>query len=88
MEVLDKGINGLSQALSTQGFRVDDEFDVFMTFARDGDPQKFQVAPNGSFAVFDDDDRLVTEGEGAEDLYRVLVARTVPVVDQRRRSRA
>jgi hypothetical protein len=31
--------------------------------------------PDGSFAAFDGDDQLVTEEEGADDLYRTLVAK-------------
>ena len=92
MEVLDKGFGALSQALLGSGFREVDEFDAFVTLARDGDPLKIQVGPDGSFAVFDIDDKCITEGEGAEDLYRVLVAKPAPVLEprekkQRRRSR-
>jgi hypothetical protein len=84
MEVLDKGIDALSQALLEQGFRAVDEFDLFVTFAREDDPLKIHVGPDGSFAAFDSDDELVTEGEGAEDLYRALMAKTA---SQPRRSR-
>ena len=92
MEVLDKGFSALSQALLESGFREVDEFDGFVTFARDGDPLKIQVGPDGSFAVFDITDKCITEGEGAEDLYRVLVAKPAPVQQplqkqQRRRGR-
>jgi hypothetical protein len=73
MEVLDKESGALVQALSEQGFRAIDEFDLFVTFARDGDPVKIHVAPNGSFAAFDDKDDLITEGEGAADFYRALL---------------
>lgn len=65
----------MSQALSEEGFRAVDEFDAFVTFERDGDPLKIHVGPDGSFAVFDSNDVCMTEGEGAEDLYRVLVAK-------------
>lgn len=85
MEVLDKGISALSQALLEEGFRAVDGFDLFVTFARDNDPLKIHVGPDGSFAAFDITDELITEGEGAEDLYRLLVAKQVPV--QRRQHR-
>jgi len=85
MQVLDKGLSALSQALLDQGFRAVDEFDLFVTFTRDNDPLKIHVSPNGSFAVFDSADELLTEGEGAEDLYRVLTTRTEPY-NQRRRT--
>ena len=79
MEVLDKGIGALSEALLAQGFRAVDEFDLFVTFARDDDPLKIHVGPDGSFAVFDDRDQLLTEGDGAEDLYRMLSKKAVLV---------
>ena len=84
MEVLDKGLSALSQALLDQGFRAVDEFDLFVTFARDDDPLKIHVSPKGSFAVFDSADELITEGDGAEDLYRVLTTRTEPYNQHRR----
>jgi hypothetical protein len=61
---------------------------LFVTFARDDEPLKIHVSPNGAFAVFDSEDVLITEGEGAEDLYRVLTTRTEPYSQRRRPSRA
>ncbi len=87
MEVPDKGVSALSQALLEEGFRAVDEFDLFVTFARDDDPLKIHVGPDGSFAAFDSTDELITEGEGAEDLYRALVAKPAPVQQQHRRGR-
>ena len=84
MAVLDKGLSALSQALTDQGFRAVDEFDVFVTFARDGDPLKIHVGPDGSFAAFTSDDELITEGEGPEDLYRMLVAKIGSIGPRRR----
>jgi hypothetical protein len=78
MEVIDKGLEALSDALLRSGFRAIDEFDLFVTYARDEDPLKIQVGPDGSFAAFDGDDQLVTEGEGPDDLYRTLVAKIGP----------
>ena len=78
MPVIDKGIEALSQALLDQEFRPVDQFDSFVTFEREDDIYKIQVGPDGAFAVFGDDDELITEGEGAEDLYRVLVSRLGP----------
>ena len=77
MPILDKGIEALAQALRGQEFRAVDEFDAFVTFEREGDPLKIQVGPDGSFAAFNGDDELVAEGEGAADLYRILVAKAV-----------
>ena len=76
MDVLDKGLEALSEALLVQGFRATDKFDLFVTFAREDDPLKIQVGPDGSFAAFDGADELITEGEGSEDLYRFLVKKT------------
>lgn len=84
MEALDRGSSALSQALLEEGFRAVDEFDAFVTFARDDDPLKIHVGPDGSFAVFDDTDKCITEGEGAEDLYQVLVAKPIPIIKQPR----
>ena len=78
MPVIDKGIEALSQALLDQEFRPVDEFDSFVTFEREGDFFKIQAGSDGAFAVFGDDDELITEGEGAEDLYRVLVSKLGP----------
>jgi hypothetical protein len=74
MPAIDKGIEALSQALLDQEFRPVDEFDSFVTFERDGDIFKIQVGSDGAFAVFGDGDELITEGEGSDDLYRVLVS--------------
>jgi hypothetical protein len=84
MAVLDRGISALSQALLEQGFHAVDEFDVFVTFARDNDPLRIHAGPDGAFAVFDSDDELITDGEGAEDLYRILVTKTEPISQRRR----
>jgi len=72
MEV-NKENGALVLALSEQGFRAIGEFDFFVTFARDGDPVKIHVAPDGSFAAFNDDDELLSEGEGAKDFCRTFV---------------
>jgi hypothetical protein len=77
MAVLDKGLEALAQALLDQEFTAVDEFDSFVTFERTDDPLKIHVAPDGSFAAFNCDDELIAEDEGREDLYRLLVAKTV-----------
>jgi len=77
MSVHDKGIEVLSQALLDVDFRAVDEFDSFVTFERPDDPLKIHVGPDGSFAAFNGDDELIAEGENPDDLYRVLVSKTV-----------
>jgi hypothetical protein len=79
MEAVDRGFSALSQALLEQGFRAVDEFDAFVTFARDCDPLRIHIGPDGSFTVFDSTDKCITEGAGAEDLYRLLVAKPAPI---------
>ncbi len=76
MAVLDKGLEALEQALRDQGFVAIDEFDSFLTFERAGDPLKIHVGPDGSFAAFDGNDEIVAEGDGPEDIYRLLVVKT------------
>ena len=82
MTGLNKGIEALAQALLDQEFRAMDEFDSFVTFERADDPLKIHAAPDGSFAAFNGDDELVAEGEGPEDLYRILVTKT-PITPSR-----
>jgi len=82
MTGLNKGIEALAQALLDQELRAADEFDSFVTFERPDDPLKIHAAPDGSFAAFNGDDEPVAEGEGPEDLYRILVTKT-PIAPSR-----
>jgi hypothetical protein len=72
MEVFDGESGCLAQALLQHRFRAIDEFESFVTFARDDDPVKIHVAPDRAFAAFDDKDEPITEGEGVGDFYRAL----------------
>ena len=72
------GLETLAEALLGQGFYAADEFGLFITYERANDPLKFHVGPDGSFAAFNSDDELVAEGEGAHDLFAILVAKTAP----------
>jgi hypothetical protein len=76
MEALNEGFGVLSRALRRNGFLKADEFGAFVTFVRDGDLLKIHVGRDGSFSAFDIADECITEGKGAEDLYRALVAKT------------
>ena len=71
------GVDTLAEALLQQGFCAADEFGVFVTYERADDPLKVHVGPDGSFAAFNGDDELVAEGKGAQDLYAILVSKTV-----------
>jgi hypothetical protein len=69
-------VDTLVEALLAQEFRPTDKFDTCVTYERENGPFKINVGPDATFAVFNVDDELVTEGQGAEDLYAVLVERT------------
>jgi len=92
MADLDIGLDTLVEALLKQRFRPVDEFGLFVTYGRADDPLKVHVGPDGAFAAFDGDDQVVAEGKGAQDLYAILVRKTViagrPSVPSRRRSRS
>jgi hypothetical protein len=88
MEVVDKGIGALMEALFEQGFRAVDEFDSGVTLERADDSLKIHVSPDGSFAAFNEADELIAEGEGQEDLYRMLMTKPLmPPSHSRRRDR-
>jgi len=72
MTVQEPGIGALTRALLEQGFQAVDEFEVFMTFGRRNELLRIHVAPDGSFAVFDDGDKFITQGKGVEQLHRAL----------------
>jgi hypothetical protein len=74
METLDKEFCVLFWVLRQNGFYEVDKFDDFVTFARDGDPLKIHVGPDGSFSAFNRADECITDGKGVEDLCHVLVA--------------
>jgi hypothetical protein len=84
MPVLEKDVETLMQVLFAQGFRAVGEFDSFLTFERQNEPLKIHVGPDGAFAAFNDDDELVAEGDGQDDLYQLLVSRPVPLPRVRR----
>ena len=87
MIVRPNAVDTLVEALLAQEFRPTDKFDTCITYAREDDPLKIHVGPDATFAVFNTDDELVTEGQGAEDLYAVLVERT-PMSLRRRSQKA
>ena len=77
MVVVDKGIEALTEALFEQGFRAVDEFGSCITLERADDSLKIHVSPDGSFAAFNEADELIAEGEGQEDLFRILMTKTL-----------
>jgi hypothetical protein len=73
----DRGYETLIEALLDQKFCAADKFGLFVTYERDNDPLKVHVGPDGSFAAFDGNDEIIMEGKGAQDLFDILVAKTV-----------
>jgi hypothetical protein len=67
----------LADALTAQGYGVADEFGLCMTYERDNDPLKVHVDADGSFAAFNGDDELISEGNSLQDLYAILISKTV-----------
>jgi hypothetical protein len=73
----DEQEDALAETLLQQGFRTADEFGEFITYKRENDPLQIHVGPDGSFAAFNGDDEVIAEGRGAQDLYSILVEKTV-----------
>jgi len=63
----------LEEALIDFGFMAAHEFGIFVTYERQRDSVKVHAAPDGMFAAFGEDDEILGEGTGAEDLRSVLV---------------
>jgi hypothetical protein len=79
MAVDGTGLGIFTEALVEQGFSRTDEFGLFVTYERANDSLKIHIGPDGSFAAFDGNDEVVTEGTGAHDLYSILVDKTASV---------
>jgi hypothetical protein len=77
MTAREIGLETLVEALLQQGFHKTDEFGLHMTYERANDALKVHVGFDGSFAAFDSYDELVAEGKGMQDLYAILVSKTV-----------
>ena len=67
----------LAAALTAQGYGVADEFGLCVTYERDSASLKVHVDADGSFAAFNGDDELISEGNSLQDLYAILVSKTV-----------
>jgi hypothetical protein len=67
----------LAEALTEQGFGAAVRFGVFVTYERINDSIKVHVGPDGSFAAFDNDDQIIAEGKGVQDLFTLLVGKTI-----------
>ena len=67
----------LAEALIEQGFCASERFGVFVTYERVNDSIKVHIGPNGSFAAFDNADQIIAEGKGVQDLFSLLVGKTI-----------
>ena len=77
MTAREIGLETLVEALLQQGFHKADEFGLYMTYERESDALKVHVGFDGLFVAFDSYDELVAEGKGMQDLYAILVSKTV-----------
>jgi hypothetical protein len=73
MAIWSSSPEALKEALIDLGFSAAHEFSVFVTYERQRDSVKVHVAPDGMFAAFGEDDEILGEGTGAEDLRSVVM---------------
>ena len=73
MAIWSSSREALEEALIDLGFSAAHEFSVFITYERQRDMVKVHAAPDGMFAAFGEDDEILGEGTGAEDLRSVLM---------------
>ena len=77
MAVHSSGLETLAEALLQQGFSATDELGLSVIYQRPDDSLKVHLGLDGSFTALDGDDEVIAEGTGTEDLYAVLVRKTV-----------
>jgi hypothetical protein len=87
MAARDDGLDTLVEALLQQGFSAADEFGFSLTHQRADDSLKVHLGLDGSFTALDGNDEVIAEGTGAEDLYAILVTKTVVAATPGRRTR-
>ena len=88
MTVHGDGLETLVEALLHQGFCAD-ERGLSVVYRRADDELKVHLGSDGSFTALDGNDEVIAEGTGTEDLYAVLVTKTVvAAIPGRRRQRA
>jgi len=87
MTVHGSGLETLVEALLQQGFCAD-ECGLSVIYRRADDELKVHLGSDGSFTALDGNDEVIAEGTGTEDLYAVLVTKTVvAAIPGRRRQR-
>jgi hypothetical protein len=87
MAVHNSGLETLAEALLQQGFSAVDELGLSVTYRRAEDALKIHLGLDGSFTALDGNDEVIAEGTGTEDLYAILVTKTVVAATPGRRSR-
>lgn len=87
MAARDSGPETLAEALLQQGFSAADEFGLCVTYQRADDALKVHLGLDGSFTALDGNDEVIAEGRGTEDLYAILVTKTVVAITPGRRRR-
>jgi|SRR5579864_6636164 len=85
MGVHSRGLETLAEALLQQGFSATDELGLAVVYQRPHDSLKVHLGLDGSFTALDGNDEVVAEGTGTEDLYAVLVTKTVFAIKPGRR---
>jgi hypothetical protein len=87
MAARNSGLEALAEALLQQGFSAADELGLSVTYRRADDELKVHLGFDGSFTALDGNDEVIAEGKGTEDLYAILVTKTVVAITPGRRSR-
>ena len=88
MAIWNSNREALEEALIDLGFSAAHEFSVFITYERQRDMVKVHAAPDGMFAAFGEDDEILGEGTGAEDLRAVLMEAALTSGQDPRRRRS
>ena len=77
MAVQSIGLETLAEALLQQGFYAADELGFSLIYQRANDSLKVHLGLDGSFTALDGNDEVIAEGTGTEDLYAILVTKTL-----------
>src|ERR1700722_8766270 len=77
MAIQSSGVETLAAALLQQGFCAADELGLSVIYQRANDSLKVHLGTDGSFSALDGNDEIIAEGSGKEDLYAILVTKTV-----------
>jgi hypothetical protein len=87
MAVHSSGLETLVEALRQQDFKATDELGLSVIYQRPDDALRVHLGFDGSFTALDGHDEVIVEGTSTEDLYAILVSKTVVAATAGRRSR-